>query len=89
MVLQVAPFPPPPVSPLVSQAGSPTASRSTSPHRTMNMRPPPVLPPPNRLVESMAPVPQLPPIDSLSHSSLPPLFNSDIKLPDEEVCTFS
>lgn len=40
--LQVPPFPPPSISPLVSQAASPNQSRSTSPHRTqMSIRPPP------------------------------------------------
>lgn len=81
LLLKVAPFPPPPISPLVSQAGSPVSSRSTSPHRTMNIRAPPVLP----ALEPLVLPAQLPPMETLSHSSLP-LFNSDIKLPDEEVC---
>ncbi|XP_057671183.1 uncharacterized protein LOC130902915 isoform X1 [Diorhabda carinulata] len=49
----VPPFPTPTISPLVSQAASPSQSRSSSPHRTQLVRPPPP-PPPSGI--------QLPPI---------------------------
>ncbi|XP_050501763.1 proline-rich protein 36 isoform X4 [Diabrotica virgifera virgifera] len=43
--VSVPPFPAPTISPLVSQAASPSQSRSTSPHRTPIVRPPPPPPP--------------------------------------------
>lgn len=65
-----------PISPLVSQTGSPSHSRSTSPHRTqMGVRTqPPLIPT----------VPPIPTMEILSQSSLP-LYNPDLKLPEEEV----
>ncbi|KAL3282013.1 hypothetical protein HHI36_005216 [Cryptolaemus montrouzieri] len=102
---EVPPFPPPPsISPLVSQAGTPTHSRSTSPHRTtttvnvrmpLTARPPPSSIPPN--VDVMPPPVAPPPlsqpvsIDPVTHSSLPPIFGNtnDLKLPDDEVRQFS
>lgn len=75
------PFPPPPISPLVSQSGSPIQSRSTSPHRT-SVRQPPLLPTPIQSLDALTT--QLP-MDPLSLSSRQ-LFTSDTKLSDEEVC---
>ncbi|XP_044751062.1 extensin-2 isoform X1 [Coccinella septempunctata] len=89
---QVPPFPPPPsISPLVSQAGTPTHSRSTSPHRTtttvnvrmpLTARPPPaplpnvdVMPPP--VASVLPPLSQPVSIDPLPHSSLPPMFGAN------------
>ncbi|XP_072377066.1 uncharacterized protein [Diabrotica undecimpunctata] len=43
--VSVPPFPASTISPLVSQAASPSQSRSTSPHRTPIVRPPPPPPP--------------------------------------------
>ncbi|XP_045470308.1 extensin isoform X3 [Harmonia axyridis] len=98
--LQVPPFPPPPsISPLVSHAGTPTHSRSTSPLRTttVNVRLPlTARPPPLPSVDVLAPPPvasvlpslsQPVSIDPVSHSSLPPMFgnSTDLKLPEDEL----
>ncbi|KAJ8920949.1 hypothetical protein NQ315_015742 [Exocentrus adspersus] len=69
--------PPPSISPLVSQAASPSQSRSTSPHRTtMNIRPPA---PPQVLQPPIGPPPTIPlngpppPMDIMPVSVQPPL----------------
>lgn len=103
-VTDVTQFPPAPqISPLVSQAESPSHSRSGSPHRTsapaasMQIRPSPVLPTQSPLdgtttIQTVPPPPppvgvqppsQPPLIDPLSQSSLPPIYNHEIKLEDE------
>ncbi|KAK9870439.1 hypothetical protein WA026_008007 [Henosepilachna vigintioctopunctata] len=95
---EVPPFPPPPsVSPLVSRAGTPTHSRSSSPHRTitgsirmpLTARPPPIPSNLDMMQPSLAAqtITQTVSIDPAPHSSVPPMFSnsSDLKLPDDEL----
>lgn len=87
----MAPFPPQPLSPLVSQSTSPPSSRAGSPHRTFSIRPP-VPPPP---VPVLAPVQTIDVLPAVTTPIPPPLpieaihppnmLSCDSKINEEEV----
>lgn len=79
------------ISPLVSQAGTPTHSRSTSPHRAnIGLRMPINSRPPLNLMQmtQFENLPQMsippPQVEIPPHSSLP-IYQNDMKIPDDEL----
>lgn len=80
----MAPFPPPPASPIISQPTSPSPSRAASPHRAFPLRSAPGLQPPNQLVEVLPACTPTVPLDPLSQPSLSP-FNSELKNNEDDV----
>ncbi|KAF5306396.1 hypothetical protein FQA39_LY08905 [Lamprigera yunnana] len=79
----IAPFPPSPVSPIISQPTSPSPSRAASPHRTYPLRSTTALQPPNQMVEVIPPFPPIVSIDPLPQSSFSNL-SSDFVSNDED-----
>ncbi|KAK4880205.1 hypothetical protein RN001_008351 [Aquatica leii] len=80
---EIAPFPPLPTSPLVSQPTSPSPSRAASPHRTYPLRPITGLQPPNQMVEVMPAYAPPVPLDPISQPNIPS-FSSDFVANDED-----